>query len=70
MSQNIEKFIDMKNLEVKFSPPNEYKLNSILETIKSFGKIYYNNYKYSFIKVESSNKNKLDNNEKILKVQK
>jgi len=63
MSQNIEKFINMKNLEVKFSPPNEYKISSILETIKSFGKIYYNNYKYSFIKVESSNKNKLDNNE-------
>ena len=27
--QNIEKFISAKNLEVKFSPPNEYKLNGI-----------------------------------------
>ena len=52
----------MKNLGVEFSPPNEYTLNSILEVIKGFGKVYYNNYKYSFIKIESSSHNKLGNN--------
>ena len=44
INENIERFISMKNLEVKFSPPNEYKLNSILEAIESFGKVYYNNF--------------------------
>ena len=55
INQKIEKFILMKDIEIKFSPPNENYLYSILEVIKNFGKIYYNDFKYSFIKYEDLN---------------
>ena len=62
ISENIEKFNNMNDLEVKFSPPNEYQLNDILDTIKNFGKIYYNNFKYSFIKIGPLNEYGENNN--------
>ena len=46
----------MSNLEVKFSPPNEYRLDSILEKINNYGKVYYNNIKYSFLKIKNLKK--------------
>ena len=70
ISQNIEKFNSMNNLEVKFISQNEYKLNYILEEIKSFGKVYYNNYKYSFIKIDSSSQNISEIHEKDYKAPK
>ena len=62
ITQNIEKYNSRKNLEIKFSPPNEFKLYSILDTIKNFGQTYYNNFKYSFLKFDSSKKNILSSN--------
>jgi hypothetical protein len=70
ISENIEKFNNMNDLEVKFSPPNEYQLNDILDIIKNFGKIYYNNFKYSFIKIGTLNENMskyVENNNKNIK---
>ena len=54
INQKIENYILMKNIEIKFSPPNENYLFGILKKIKNFGKIYYNDFKYSFIKYEKS----------------
>ena len=51
LNENIENYREMKNVEVKFSPTNEYRLYYILEVIKNFGQIFKNNYKYSFIKI-------------------
>ena len=50
INENIENF-NSKNIKIKFQPKvddeNE-ELNNFLETIKSFGKIYYIDYKYIF----------------------
>ena len=53
----IKKMNELYNLEVKFSPPNEYRIYNILEIIKNFGKVYNNNFKYSFIKLSPVNIN-------------
>ena len=72
ITENIEKYNSRKKIEIKISPPNEYKIYSILETIKSFCQIYYNNFRYSFVKIDSSNSkisgsNLLDINRPMIK---
>ena len=60
LNEKIDKSIEKKNVEVKFSPTNEYRLYYILDVIKNFGQIFKNNYKYSFITITNLEIPKVD----------
>ena len=58
INKNVIKCKSNKNILIKFSP-QENEINSFLETIKLFGKIYDNSFKYTFKKCpENIEKNK------------
>ena len=54
INEKIHNYNTMNDIEVKFSPPNEFKLDNILEIIQNYGKVFYNNIKYSFLKIKNS----------------
>ena len=45
LNENVKKYNIGKNITINLSP-REHEINDFLETIKSFGKIYYNDFKY------------------------
>ena len=49
INENIKKCNSKKNLPFQFQH-EKYEINKLLEIIKSFGKIYYNNFFYKFKK--------------------